>query len=388
MMMYSCASNGKSSYVNYVINLDSLPHIDNINMSSIYKNDVKVILLDTIQDALLGNINKIRVCTNGDFIVFDKLIGKKINMFDSNGKFIRQIGRLGDGPGEYFYIDDFAYSPQSNDIYILDSSKKKIFIYNVYTGNFIGDLDCPIDSRNIYYSNGLIFLDNKLKDWDSESSPMVVSINPLTKEETLYYMDKYSYGISKIKTYPCPDGFFMNNNVEGMMRYNYSFSNILFTRTENCLIPWVTFISSEWIKDEDIEKLDYSNPLFVIDLLKLDKYHAIHNFVESDNYMYCAVTKGTRDCYVYVNIKTDETFLVSHIQEDILFKNVPFNKLNYNLGCSYEQGTYYYLNIDEIILEVLGQYKERLTQEGVSKMKSLFNNISNYNGAIVYYEYK
>ena len=388
ILIHSCSDNQQHHFFNHVINIDSIPHIETVNMSSLYTKDVKVVLLDSIQTALLGGINKICSCMDGSLLVLDKFVGRRIVMFDAEGKYIRQIGKLGEGPEEYHSIDDFTYSPETDEAFVWDNFKKKILVYDVHTGRFVKDLDCSIDSRYIHFHDGMIFLDNRFKDWDSATSPMLIAMNPKTKEATEYFMDNYPYAVSETKVFPSDDGFFMNNCGTNGFRYNYSFSNILFTKENNRLVPWVTFVSSEWINNDELKSIDFNNPGFDPELIGLNKYHIICNYMEINQKMHCTISKGLQDHYVYADFNTGKSFLASTVLEDILYNGIPFKNLNLRFGQSTKKGVYYYLDVDEMFLEAIVHYSENLSQEGTEQVLPLIKNMSNYNGAIFYYEYK
>jgi hypothetical protein len=49
-------------------------------------------------------------------------------MFDSNGKYVHQTGRCGQGPGDYVNINNF--DADNDNIYIYDGSLRRILVYN------------------------------------------------------------------------------------------------------------------------------------------------------------------------------------------------------------------------------------------------------------------
>lgn len=386
ILIHSCSDN--ELFDNHVIDLDSISRVEAVNMSSLYANDAKVILLDTIQDALLGGINKVISCADNSLLVLDKYVGQRIILFNPTGKFLYQIGKLGEGPGEYHSIDDFTYSPETNEVYIWDNFKKKILIYDVHYGSFVKDLDCLIESRYIHYHNGMIYLDNRYQDLDTDTNPMIIAINPQTKDITEYFMDKYSYAVSGTKLFPNDDGYFLNNYITNNIRYNYSFSNILFTIEDERMIPWITFISSEWINDDELKSIDFKSPIFYSELIKMGKFSIISNFVEVNEKIHCTISKGLENYYVHADLNSGESFLASTELEDILYKGVPFRNLNLRFGQSTKNGVYYYLNVDEMFLEPITHYSNKLSQKGTEQISPLLKDVSNYNGAIFYYEYK
>lgn len=82
--------------------------------------------------------------------------GSRLLLFARNGKFIRQIGSAGKGPGEYSRIGDFIVDRNSREIYVLSSRMVLVFSFN---GQFKRDfkLDFPCNQFIMNEKNNLIF---------------------------------------------------------------------------------------------------------------------------------------------------------------------------------------------------------------------------------------
>ena len=86
---------------------------------------IKYIRLETVDDALIGNhIGKIKKINDKYFISSDR---KDLFVFDNNGLFIKQIGRLGNGPGEYSLLADYDVFENED---ILIASNNKLILYD------------------------------------------------------------------------------------------------------------------------------------------------------------------------------------------------------------------------------------------------------------------
>jgi hypothetical protein len=97
-------------------------------------DNIRYIPLETPgPEALLGGgIHKI-IYTKNRYFIFDE---KKIMVFDSKGKFILNVGKIGRGPGEMIKPNDFFIDTLSKTIEIL-SVDGKIIKYDLYNGQFI-----------------------------------------------------------------------------------------------------------------------------------------------------------------------------------------------------------------------------------------------------------
>ncbi len=109
-----------------------------VKLSEIWGNHVDIIPLETTAESLLGAINKI-VEFDEDYYVLSN--DHWICRFDSEGRFISKLNRLGSGPGEYSYIGDF-------DVYDVNGRKelwlcdfKSIMRYDVDSLKYVGSIE-------------------------------------------------------------------------------------------------------------------------------------------------------------------------------------------------------------------------------------------------------
>lgn len=87
-------------------------------------DSVFVVCLETADSCLIGKASKI-VLYNDTIFVKDK--NRSLFMFDSNGRFIRKFGGIGQGPGEYVDLTDFFVDKY---IYIWDNMQNRLSIFN------------------------------------------------------------------------------------------------------------------------------------------------------------------------------------------------------------------------------------------------------------------
>lgn len=96
--------------------------------------DVEYIALETSDEFITQGVikavgEKLIITTNrnldGDIFIFDR----------KNGKGLRKINRLGQGPEEYTQFTDIILDEENNDIYIIAYSSRSILVYDL-NGNF------------------------------------------------------------------------------------------------------------------------------------------------------------------------------------------------------------------------------------------------------------
>ena len=71
-----------------------------------------------------------------------------IFVFDKEGRFKNEIGRRGNGPGEYFYIDNFYLDRKNKLVCLIFNAKKQILQYD-YDGNYVSTLHFDENDMNI-----------------------------------------------------------------------------------------------------------------------------------------------------------------------------------------------------------------------------------------------
>lgn len=150
VLLVSCSPNNKeSSVVCFEKIIDSK---SNVNLSDI-ANEVIYVPLESAKDALLGNIQKIIIVGERIYISDLSSVGSRLLLFDIEGKFIKQIGSIGNGPGEYGQISDICLVKDKKEIQIVANNKKNILRYNL-EGNFVGNGFEINDDVTVQYFNG------------------------------------------------------------------------------------------------------------------------------------------------------------------------------------------------------------------------------------------
>lgn len=80
--------------------------IHNVKYSDII-TDYNVIPLETTNESLIGNIDKI-VFHDNQFFILDQFKVRTIFVFSSTGKFMWKLSKFGKGPGEFIEPTDFC----------------------------------------------------------------------------------------------------------------------------------------------------------------------------------------------------------------------------------------------------------------------------------------
>ena len=115
--------------------------------------EMKKVSLELTDESLIGSVR--RIIFQDDKLILFEGITEKVMLFDLKGKYIRQIGSKGQGPGEYPGLIDIAYD-NNEDIIFITSTSNKILCYNT-NGVFLRE--CPISyPEAIFFHDGYINL--------------------------------------------------------------------------------------------------------------------------------------------------------------------------------------------------------------------------------------
>lgn len=141
------------------INIDNLEEEKQILFSSVF-NGFKLLPLETKKECLIGNINQMEVF-DSIIYVLDSFVSKALFIFNRNGKFVKKIGCLGKGPGEYLDPMYFSIDPITKNIFILDFRQRKIIEFSGQ-GNFLSQFSISKDfaSTQISSYNHIVYVDN------------------------------------------------------------------------------------------------------------------------------------------------------------------------------------------------------------------------------------
>lgn len=156
-LLSACTANNGSDNNSslFIADIESAKETEKKAMLSTYAKSISYIQLQTKTVPLIDNIWRIK--TDGEILAIvnysNDNSNRNILLFDNDGKYIRQIGAFGRGPGEYYLPYGVELLPENNTI-IVDDNTGWLHKYD-YEGNFA-------EKRKIdYFSSPLI------KDSDS-----------------------------------------------------------------------------------------------------------------------------------------------------------------------------------------------------------------------------
>ncbi|BDD11063.1 hypothetical protein FUAX_34950 [Fulvitalea axinellae] len=143
----ACSSEADKGFSVFPVDPDNTAPAD---ITEIAEN-VEVIPLETADSCMVGKWMQAKVTPDYLFVASART---KLFQFDRKGKFLRQIGKPGKGPGEYGNrFSDFAVSPKDEMVYML--SRKKVMAYS-FDGAFMGSFPTGGFGEFIHYKDGVL----------------------------------------------------------------------------------------------------------------------------------------------------------------------------------------------------------------------------------------
>ena len=150
LSFYNCSSDEELKVTSLSIETNNIKQVGKI--SDLFSIS-SIIPLETNNKSLINRIDKIKVSKSNIF-TFDRR-SRKLLLFDIKGTFIRQVGELGEGPGEYIELMDFEIDPNNEIVYLLDFRKVHQFSFQ---GDFIKTNTLDFVASKIHMSSNYEFL--------------------------------------------------------------------------------------------------------------------------------------------------------------------------------------------------------------------------------------
>ena len=142
---------------------------ENVFISEIFDSISYIPLKDSESHSLMSEVSKLEK-VDSLFFILDKNV-QKLYIYNDSGSFLKTVGRIGQGPGEYVTISDFSVDYKKKEILILDRSGRKIIKYDIL-GNYIDSYKidimatkiCSLGDKCAVYTGGNDYYTNRKKE--------------------------------------------------------------------------------------------------------------------------------------------------------------------------------------------------------------------------------
>lgn len=164
----------------------------------------EIVPLEINDSCLMGYVSQIEAV---DDLLFIKDYHERLYLFNRKGEFITQIGRKGQGLGEYLLLSSFFIDRKAHTVTILDDFKGAILKYD-FEGNFIDSKKIPIEyirrcDQTFQAEDGELLINNSfnfeenmaytlLNMSDTISFEKVYPYSPIFIKDHLYSFSKHA----------------------------------------------------------------------------------------------------------------------------------------------------------------------------------------------------
>lgn len=152
-----------------ICNAGNVKQVSSLPWNMLLKS-VSIVKLDNSPEEALIEFGKCIITTENYIGVHE--IGP-FKLFKRDGTFLREIGSVGQGPGEFTYLCDAKIDEQSRQIFLLPMLASQVLVYD-FNGNFVSTI--PLPERVLY--GGKMLLYHELNQ--------ILVINPINKESKDY----------------------------------------------------------------------------------------------------------------------------------------------------------------------------------------------------------
>ena len=373
----------------HIIDLDNAEKLESVNISSLFKN-IKCIKLEDHIDGLLSSVDKL-IVHNNHFFVLDKMNVKSVLVFDGDGKFVRKIGRIGRGPGEYSHFYDFTIDTDKNELIILEHGQMHFY---ATSGDFLRTVRLRQSDGHVsylQYYDKLVY--TSFKSSNSQTNNFLLqSVNIDDGQRKNFFLDVEEHNKGWNESFVHNMSYFVPKLAPPYL-FRHSFMDTIFAITDKGLMPYITIKSKDMITKRELQIPSNSNLVMYTRHLfsgGVNKIFSIYNYFETPEYVHLQYHKGIdipNSVFFNKNTKTTHVVQSTNFRNDLLFAEARQNVMYSQFITFGEQGAYeaYYPNSSST------EWLIKFVQE--NNLKPPFNELlkslnEESNPVIFYYEFK
>ena len=150
LFIYSCGRT--ADHVPNIIDVDRFANNPQVHIINDIASNIDFIQLETVSESLLRNVGKLQIKDDKIFVLNGGGRHASLLVFDISGKFIRRIGSVGNGPGEYNAIVDFAVCDSL--VLVLDPNLSKMILYNSF-GKMVNETRIGTTPQGVSFLKGM-----------------------------------------------------------------------------------------------------------------------------------------------------------------------------------------------------------------------------------------
>ncbi len=347
-IFYSCSNKQEIDEFSEIHIEIPVKQLQKVKMSD-FISDFKAVKLEFTENSMLHSIRKI-IRYKEMIYVLDIFGAKGVLVYDMNGKFIRKIGSVGRGPGQYAMPQDFIIDTDTNEIEIIGNRK---IIYFALNGQYLKESTIEFTGTNFLKKGNEYYIaiggreDYKVVRTDE---------NGIIKAHYLPTYSNYQNG----EAFSC---FIPLNMQEILFRPKERDTIYLLTLTD--AIPHTIIDFGDYkLKIDEFNKLDHSQKAAYYKRGQNINQCIIRNYFENSNYIHMVYNmSGT--FYEYILNKKTERHL--HFSNNTLTDDIIGSKDSRWITGGDEEYVYY----------VIEPYKFKSTKQ-LREFYERFTNDENY----------
>jgi hypothetical protein len=362
--------------------LDKGSREDALFLSTI-SSQARVIVLETTPESMIGAVSKL-VATDSMLCVLDKR-SKAVLLFDTEGRFLTKVGKVGRGPGEYTSISDCAIASEGETINVLDANTQVIHQYN-FRGSYIASVHLDgslVRSFNILASEGSLYGDAFFAR-RSPQNYLLRRINAQTgREEERFLNIRYNKNWERIFFFG-PGPFY--SETHSPPKYIPLFSDTVFCIDQSHIIPYLVLKSGDLISTEMIQ--DFSgkeDTQLISEMMRTQKVYGISHFCELRDYVLLGYRFANSLPWCLFNKTSGKTQIFKRLFDDLVYKQTRKSMIT-EVACSDSHGFYSVISSRHLpmFLELLS---EGSLHENIIHVDRLKTVNSESNPVLIYHEF-
>ena len=278
----------------YIISLEQkIDQLELVGLTEIGEA-ISYIPLETSNMSLIDRFVRQIIVSDSHITIRDN---NRVLIFDTLGGFLRQIGRKGQGPGEYTSIYGCCFSPDGKTIYLLINSGRSILEYNIYgkyTNIFKLDMGAEIDQMHQINEDLFAFhVYNMPKEFVPTDASLIISdlYNNIQKIYNNYHRRIH------VPTLPIPKVPFYF--YQGELRYKEAGCDTLYTIRQDELIPYAMLQLGR--KEMPIDFYNLSFETQEMNLQQNRGKYWVLDTIEDNDHLYITLFDWINNFYGYYN---------------------------------------------------------------------------------------
>ena len=233
--------------------------------------DLKIVPLDNRDEAIIGKSN---IYISENYILASRSTGSHTipcKLFHKDGRYICNVGSIGQGPGEYSLVYCAQIDEEGGYIYLLPWNAKALLAYNL-KGEYVKSIPLNKKYENLVVPKGVFKV-------DSEKNCIAVALLPFSNQPTVAWVQDM-------------EGNFIHEPYADYLKIKPDFSNeINLTRSDS---HFGFHIFTFWeLRKDTLYHFDMSNgkllPQFTMDYN--NKEMTIHDYQELPGHYMCMITR-------------------------------------------------------------------------------------------------